>query len=120
VFLKQALRREYPGILRWMIDGGLDWQEHGLNPPPDVVAASDAYFAAQDTIARWIEERCDLDANFSEKPGTLLVSFNEWAKKYGEKTMNSNGFHEATKHRFATTKLHGTNWMRGLALKPPY
>jgi putative DNA primase/helicase len=118
--LKQALRREYPGILRWMIDGGLDWQEHGLNPPPDVVAASDAYFAAQDTIARWIEERCDLNGSFSERPGALLVSYNDWANRYGEKRMNTNAFHEATKNRFETTWLHGLRWMRGIALKPMF
>lgn len=118
--LKQALRQEYPAILRWMIDGGLDWQEHGLNPPPDVVAASEAYFAAQDTIARWIEERCDLNGSFSERPGVLLVSYNDWARKYGEKPMNTNAFHEATKHRWETTRLHGERWMRGLALKTAY
>jgi putative DNA primase/helicase len=115
--LKTALRAEFGAILRWMIEGCLDWQEHGLNPPPDVIAASDEYFANQDTLSRWIEERCDLGATLSEKPGVLLVSFNDWAGKYGEKRLNTNAFHEATKHRFETKTVHGTRWMRGLTLK---
>ena len=31
--LEQKLRTEYPAILRWMIDGCLDWRMHGLIKP---------------------------------------------------------------------------------------
>jgi putative DNA primase/helicase len=30
--LEEKLRAEYPAILRWMVDGCLDWQKHGLVP----------------------------------------------------------------------------------------
>jgi putative DNA primase/helicase len=118
--LKSALRNEFPAILRWMIDGCLDWFENGLNPPPDIVAAGDEYFRNQDTIARWIEERCDLNPNGNVKPGLALLSFNDWANKYGEKKLNNNTFHEATKHRFERKTVNGTNYMRGLTLLDPF
>ena len=34
------MRAEYPAILRWMIDGCLDWQKSGLVRPPVVIEAT--------------------------------------------------------------------------------
>jgi P4 family phage/plasmid primase-like protien len=39
----EKLKAEWPGILAWMIQGCLDWQQRGLNPPDAVTAATDAY-----------------------------------------------------------------------------
>ena len=44
-----------PLILRWMIDGCLDWQKNGLVRPPVVTASTADYFSEQDTLAQWIE-----------------------------------------------------------------
>jgi putative DNA primase/helicase len=49
---------EWPGILRWLIDGCLAWQRVGLVRPPVVTEATAEYFEEQDTIRHWIEERC--------------------------------------------------------------
>jgi putative DNA primase/helicase len=40
--LVERLKAEWPGILQWMIDGCLDWQEMGLAPPEAVIEATDA------------------------------------------------------------------------------
>jgi putative DNA primase/helicase len=53
--LKEKLLTELPGILRWAINGGLEWQESGLQPPPEVTGATDEYFADQDLVGQWIE-----------------------------------------------------------------
>ena len=57
------LKDEWPGILQWMIDGCLDWQERGLAPPEAVTKATDEYFMAQDSFSLWIEECCERDPN---------------------------------------------------------
>ena len=57
--LVEKLKAEWPGILQWMIDGCLDWQEMGLAPPEAVTNATDAYFAGEDGFANWIAERCE-------------------------------------------------------------
>ena len=44
------LEDEWPGVLQWMIDGCLDWQERGLAPPEAVTKATDEYFMAQDSF----------------------------------------------------------------------
>jgi putative DNA primase/helicase len=54
--LTEKLKTEWPGILQWMIDGCLDWQKVGLQPPEIVRLATDAYLDAEDALAAWIEE----------------------------------------------------------------
>ena len=38
-----------PGILRWMIDGCLDWQTNGLRRPDSVVEATAVYLDDQES-----------------------------------------------------------------------
>jgi putative DNA primase/helicase len=54
--LTEKLRPEYPAILRWMIDGCLEWRKLGLGAPPAVREASDDYFHEQDVIAHWLDD----------------------------------------------------------------
>lgn len=56
--LPDKLRAEWPGILRWMIEGCLQWLDIGLNPPRAVQAATDIYLNEEDSLAQWIEECC--------------------------------------------------------------
>jgi putative DNA primase/helicase len=56
--LTEKLKDEYPGILRWMINGCRSWQVNKLAPPAVVVAATDEYLEAEDGLLAWMEERC--------------------------------------------------------------
>jgi len=38
--LEKKLKDEWPGILRWMIEGCLDWQRYGIVRPASVTAAT--------------------------------------------------------------------------------
>jgi putative DNA primase/helicase len=59
--LADKLKAEWPAILRWMIDGCLEWRQHGLVVPTIVRDATDQYFADQDTIEQWVEEWVNID-----------------------------------------------------------
>jgi putative DNA primase/helicase len=120
--LKAALRAEWPGILRWGIEGCLAWQKRGLNPPEDVISANARYFRDQDTFGRWVEDRCVLDPSLHLGPAKLRTDFNAWAKGAGEETMTATQFNEAVE-RFKGAKLrrvtiHGTQLVQGIGLKP--
>jgi P4 family phage/plasmid primase-like protien len=54
--LIEKLKPEWPAILRWMIDGCLQWRQYGLLIPAIVRAASEEYFGDQDIIAQWVDE----------------------------------------------------------------
>ena len=93
--LDRKLKAEYPAILRWMIDGCLDWQANGLTHPPVVTAATAAYFADQDTVRQWVEDCCDTTANpphFSDTVKSLYASWKNYALDRGEDAGGSKTF----------------------------
>jgi putative DNA primase/helicase len=52
--LKTKLRDEMSGILAKVIDGCLDWQGQGLNPPQAVLDATAQYLDEQDTFGEFV------------------------------------------------------------------
>ena len=78
--LKAKLKEEGPGILQWLIDGCLAYQIFGLNPPAAAVAATDAYFADEDNVAKWVAERCDVGPNFGGSSSELFISWTHYAE----------------------------------------
>lgn len=46
--LNDKLKAEWPGILAWMIEGCLEWQQCGLAPPAAVTDATAAYLEAEE------------------------------------------------------------------------
>lgn len=82
--LGEKLRAEWPGILAWIIEGCVQWQEVGLLPPKAVTSATDAYLEAEDALGIWIDEQCVRDPNAWEKTTTLYAAWKEWADKSGE------------------------------------
>lgn len=76
--LEEKLRAEWPGILRWMIAGCLDWQANGLIRPESVIAATEDYFAEQDLIGQWIEEECDAERGNTYKTATIAELYTSW------------------------------------------
>jgi len=54
--LKDKLRQIKPGILRWIVEGCLEWQQRGLDPPGSVLAAVDKLSAEEDYVGRFVED----------------------------------------------------------------
>jgi putative DNA primase/helicase len=54
--LAEKLKAEWPAILRWMVDGCLEWQRVGLVVPTIIREATEEYLAEQDTLAQWVDE----------------------------------------------------------------
>jgi len=86
------LKAEWPGILRWAIEGCLEWQRDGLKMPTSVREATDAYLDAEDAITAWIEESCSRDPNGWASSADLFASWTDWATKSGEPIGSSKGF----------------------------
>jgi putative DNA primase/helicase len=57
--LLKKLEAEWPAILRWCLDGCLEWQRIGLAPPHIVSQATQAYFNDQDILGQWLEDCTD-------------------------------------------------------------
>jgi putative DNA primase/helicase len=118
--LFEKLQLEWSGILQWAIDGCLEWQRIGLAPPAAVRDATAAYLAAEDAIANWIEDRCDIDPRTKCRRSSLFPNWKAWAEAAGEPPGRQKDFLATLEARgiqqFRATDGH---WMAcGLALKP--
>jgi putative DNA primase/helicase len=82
--LGEKLKAELPGIMAWMIDGCIAWQQQGLNQPEIVTAATEAYLEAEDGVAAWLEECCQRDPNAFTTNTSLFTSWSDWAGANGE------------------------------------
>jgi len=82
--LPEQLIEERDGILRWAIDGCLDWQRIGLNPPACVLSATEEYLESEDALGRWIAEECFQNPRAKEGSDALYQSWKAWCEKNGE------------------------------------
>jgi P4 family phage/plasmid primase-like protien len=114
------LKPEWPGILQWAVEGCLDWQRIGLQPPKAVLDATEAYLQDQDTLGRWIDERCNLDPQYAALSGELYHSWKSWAENRGEFIGSRKNFSQALDERGLTRKHQRTGTIFfGIALKNP-
>ncbi|MFC0386863.1 phage/plasmid primase, P4 family [Muricoccus vinaceus] len=86
--LPEKLRAEWPGILRWLIDGCLAWQKQGLQRPKVVIDATAEYFAEQDVLAQWVDECCDQGKGLGDTNASLFSSWRAFAQSRGEEARN--------------------------------
>ena len=117
--LPEKLKPEWPGILNWALQGCLEWQQIGLAPPKVVTDASEAYFAAEDAIARWIGACCAVDKSYSATSGELYRSWKKWAEDGGEEPGSNKAFSNALEEGGYKRKIErdGTRFY-GIALRP--
>lgn len=119
--LEGKLKAEWPGILRWAVDGCLDWQRNGLMRPASVRAATADYFSEQDTFGAWLEEECHIDPGNewkSETSAALFAAWSGYAKAGGEGAMSRKSFADRMK-RFGLEPSKGrggTRVYRGISL----
>jgi putative DNA primase/helicase len=90
--LGEKLKAEWPGILRWIIEGCLAWQREGLNPPAVARRATAEYFGEEDTVGRWIEEHCILGIQHDASGKALFADWKLWAEAAGEYAGSQKGF----------------------------
>lgn len=122
--LGTKLRAEWPGILRWMIDGCLEWQRNGLVRPQSVIDETREYFEAQDLLGQFIAEECDAEPGNDHKRATAGELFSAWAdyaKAAGEAPGSQKAFGDALERRhFKRHKgTKGARGFKGIRLSPP-
>lgn len=116
--LAQKLLAEKDGILRWAIDGCLEWQRVGLKPPARVVSATEEYLEAEDALGRWLEECCDRNPSATTTTNELFGSWKIWSERGGEYTGTLRKFSEdVAKRGFARWKSNSQKGFKGLSLK---
>jgi P4 family phage/plasmid primase-like protien len=120
--LKEKLLAEAPGILAWMIEGCLAWQQRGLDPPASVLDYTTEFFADNDTLGEWIEQHCDdvrLTDPKAKTPNEEL--FSDW-KTFSDNGRGGPGTHSdfienLQKKGFEKCRIGNKRSMLGLKIK---
>ena len=125
--LEEKLQAEWPAILRWMIEGCLDWQQNGLVRPESVVDATEAYFAEQDLIGQWLAEKCEVrqgDSNVWDRTTDLFESWSAYARAAGDTPGTVKGFGPAMRRKgfpqYRTKHARGFSFVRLRPDHPSY
>lgn len=90
--LAEKLRGEAPGILRWLVEGALEWQRTGLAPPVVILDQTERYRASEDVIGAFLEERTVRLKGAQVKAGALYTAFKAWCQENGQRETGGKDF----------------------------
>jgi len=83
---------ESSGLLRWIVEGALEWQKQGLDPPDIIREQTAAYRAAEDVIGQFVEDRCVRLRGVSVRAANLYAAFKQWCSDTGASVVRMNDF----------------------------
>ncbi|MGR3758169.1 MAG: DNA primase family protein [Tranquillimonas sp.] len=123
--LPETLKRERPGILRWMVEGCLDYLQGGLREPDAVLEATEEYRHDSDPLRVFLLEECTIGgaaAAHFEKARDLADAFNAWLLSRGESVwgrrtvatqlkLRANTVKTAEGHVFSPHKISDTGYL---------
>jgi putative DNA primase/helicase len=118
--LAKKLKAEWPAILRWAVDGCLEWQRIGLAPPDVVTAATSEYFDDQDTTKQWLEDCTEDGGPFAFTSNErLFSSWRAWCDDRNMKPGTGRALADALTDRGYDRKRLGKEGrgFKGLVLK---
>lgn len=120
--LRERLLEEAPGILNWMVQGCLQWQKEGLNPPEVVQLAVNDYRSETDVLADFLEAHCITEYGQSVTVADLFERYQTYCdEKKIHKGLSAQRFNEdllgrpgIVRERIGTTRVR--TWL-GIGLR---
>jgi putative DNA primase/helicase len=82
--LQSKLLMERDAILAWGLQGCLQWQKTGLQPPKCVLDATEEYFDEEDAVGEFLEDDCQRSAHSKESIAAVYQRWKERAERRGE------------------------------------
>lgn len=97
--LPEKLRQEGPAILRWAIDGAIEWHRRGLLVPERVAAASKDYLDGEDLLGQFLADETVTDRAAFTLTAELHARFRQWTDLQGLAAWTSHTFTKELKSR---------------------
>jgi putative DNA primase/helicase len=98
--LAAKLKLEAPGILAWLVQGCLEWQRAGLNPPANVLESTEKYRLDEDLTGQFVEERLTVGDGFEVTASALYRDYVQWSEMNGAVPMSARAFGQRMTRRF--------------------
>ena len=119
--LEQKLRAELPGILRWAVEGTVEWRRDGLRPPASVMLATLNYRQASDPIAEFISDCCVVMEGAKATRGQLFDAYKAWGRAQGmteRELLGVRSFGRRIDEKWRNSKgTGGVRWYWGVGLR---
>ncbi len=113
----ELFHEEGGAILAWMLKGCREYQNRGLDIPPELQSATEEYRDSEDQVARFIAECCTATPGASEMLKTVFEKYQEWAKTNGEGAMSAKRFSQGLARRnIGSEHTRAGNRLSGLRL----
>lgn len=91
-------------ILAWLAHGAADYLRDGLPEPASVRAATGAYEAEQDTVARFVADRCVVGdpnrADLRVPTAALRSAYETWCRTEGEAAVSAKALTQALRAKY--------------------
>lgn len=118
VHLPEKLKSEYPGILKWFIEGARKWANDGLRIPGAVSKSTAEYMAQQNDIQLWIDECCTVGNGLQAGSTAAYQSYSAFKSRNGEHAGSGKAFSERLEKLFPKEKTRTGAVFKGLCLDP--
>jgi putative DNA primase/helicase len=116
--LPEKLKDELVGILAWAVQGCLEWQAFGLNPPAIVKAAVQEYRESEDHVGLFLDDSCTLHAKSWASSKALYTAFRNWCESAGEMPLGNKAFTNRLRDRgFKAKKSGGERGWIGVSIQ---
>ncbi len=116
--LVNDLKEEASGILAWLVQGCLDYQREGLNPPEIVLEATAQYRRDEDLLADFIEDKCMIKEQVKTRSSELFDAFVPWYEEnISKKGITQKKFSTILTRRFEKVKTNGVIYYVGIELR---
>jgi putative DNA primase/helicase len=114
--LDETLQAELPGILRWAVEGCIEWKRDGLGDAAAVVRATREYREDEDTLGAFLAERCELGNRCEVLAGDLRSAYEKFCEDLGEAPLAANVLGQQLRSRGITKGGAGRRMYRGVTL----
>jgi putative DNA primase/helicase len=119
--LPEKLSLEMPGILNWVIEGCLKWQQTGLNDPKVVMKATNEYKEDMDILGPFLYECCFVPMIDEVKieAKEIFEVYQNWCYKAGEFALKNRAFYRAMETKGFKKQKGAKNkvYIHGVTLK---
>jgi putative DNA primase/helicase len=81
--LPAKLLTELPGILRWCVQGCLEWQRIGLSEPSDVIDATREYRTESDALGQFLAQQMVFEPTGRVSRQSIRQRYETWCEELG-------------------------------------
>ena len=90
--LPKKIESEAEGILAWLVQGCLDFQAEGLNPPDVVLNSTKGYQKDEDLLNQFLDDHCIVGVDYWVTSAAIYNEYKSWVDNNNLRPMSGVAF----------------------------